>query len=70
MAKKSLTGKQYALACGMKKINDNNLTNSLTLHVVTANSKEEAKGIAIEQAMIVKPGFLFMKFFAFLLRNK
>lgn len=57
MAKKSLAGKQYALACGMQKIHYNNLTNSLVLHVVTANSEEEAKGIAIEQAMKVKPGF-------------
>ena len=49
--------KQYAVACSMTTNAGSNYLHTTTLHINEAESLEEAKGLAIDSAMEMKPGF-------------
>lgn len=48
--------KQYAVACSMAKQDAGTYSHTTTLHINEASSLDEAKGMAIEKAMEMKPG--------------
>lgn len=49
--------RQYAVACSMAKKDGGTYSHTTTLHIIEATSLEEAKGLAIDSAMEMKPGF-------------
>lgn len=49
--------KQYAVACSMVKNDGGTYSHTTTLHINEAQSLQEAKGLAIDSAMEMKPGF-------------
>lgn len=50
--------KLYAVACAMAKQNAGKYLHTTTLHINEAVSIEEAKGLAIDSAMEMQPGYM------------